>query len=381
MINIVRSKYPLVILLLLIGLLAVSYFTLRQRQDIRKRAVEPALEIAVGADPPYKIVAQNQSFTVKLDMKNTSLNTKVISGAQANIDIDVSRYTIESVTCGDDFAQGFAFISTPLPTNGIGINIYCAIQPDSTGLIIGNGTFKTLAKISLKVKEGVFLPDDPSLNAPPAVKINSVRVTQVGEPASGNAYNFGRKGEDAFFSIVATGSNAIGAYPSSANPAADNKCSYYVSWILATGVNGKVTFQHSGEPIVNWCPTTTGTNPCATWTLPVSAQTPVGKTTTFRLYNESQPTVVLDTAVFTCTGIAATPTATQVPATPTITQPASCDKKPTGDANCDGNINGRDYSVWLRSQCSRSCLDKRADFNNDTKVDEIDRQIWIDNRS
>lgn len=75
------------------------------------------------------------------------------------------------------------------------------------------------------------------------------------------------------------------------------------------------------------------------------------------------------------------PVATRTP-TPT---PLTCAAtKPKGDANCNGKIDGIDYSIWLNSQCqpgaNQSCADLRADFNGDHKVNDDDYQIWFKNR-
>lgn len=67
-----------------------------------------------------------------------------------------------------------------------------------------------------------------------------------------------------------------------------------------------------------------------------------------------------------------------------ITPIASCLKKNLGDANCDGNIDGIDYSLWLHNQChptlSQKCSDLSADFNIDGNVDDQDYAIWLQNR-
>jgi uncharacterized protein YvpB len=67
----------------------------------------------------------------------------------------------------------------------------------------------------------------------------------------------------------------------------------------------------------------------------------------------------------------------------TAAQP-SCSRHSQGDANCDGNVDGIDFSIWLNTQCHRTspsqvCADLRADFNNDGNVDDADYQIWVAN--
>lgn len=58
--------------------------------------------------------------------------------------------------------------------------------------------------------------------------------------------------------------------------------------------------------------------------------------------------------------------------------------KAKGDANCDGRVDGVDYSLWLNTQCQpaagQSCADLKADFNGDGKVNDDDYQIWFANR-
>jgi len=73
------------------------------------------------------------------------------------------------------------------------------------------------------------------------------------------------------------------------------------------------------------------------------------------------------------------PTSTSNPA-PTL-NPA-CAKKTLGDANCDGKIDGIDYSMWLNRQCNSGCSAEnlKADFNLDNKVNDDDYSIWFNNR-
>lgn len=70
-----------------------------------------------------------------------------------------------------------------------------------------------------------------------------------------------------------------------------------------------------------------------------------------------------------------------VPTTSTTPIPG-CTKKSQGDANCDGNVNGADYSFWLNRQCTTGCSATNlvADFNGDNKVDDNDYAIWFNNR-
>lgn len=74
-----------------------------------------------------------------------------------------------------------------------------------------------------------------------------------------------------------------------------------------------------------------------------------------------------------------TPIVTIVP-----TDQPTCTMKSSGDANCDGSINGIDYSIWLNSQChpgpGQTCARYDADFNGDGNVDDADYFIWLNNR-
>jgi hypothetical protein len=52
----------------------------------------------------------------------------------------------------------------------------------------------------------------------------------------------------------------------------------------------------------------------------------------------------------------------------------------TGDANCDGKVDGIDFAIWLSSYGqSTSQGSSVGDFNNDGKVDGIDFVIWLSN--
>lgn len=84
-----------------------------------------------------------------------------------------------------------------------------------------------------------------------------------------------------------------------------------------------------------------------------------------------------------CTAtMGAPPNGRWCPLTPT--PHPGCYRKKEGDANCDGAIDGLDYSVWLNSQCSpgpnQKCAKIDADFNGDGKIDDSDYKTWFNNR-
>lgn len=70
--------------------------------------------------------------------------------------------------------------------------------------------------------------------------------------------------------------------------------------------------------------------------------------------------------------------------TPLPTQ-ANCLRKSSGDADCNGIVNGVDYSLWLNSQChpgaGQQCAVLKADFNGDGNVDDRDYAVWYANRT
>jgi len=72
---------------------------------------------------------------------------------------------------------------------------------------------------------------------------------------------------------------------------------------------------------------------------------------------------------------------------PTPTPPKTCPaSKPLGDANCDGFVDGYDYSIWLNSQCAPNlgdgqvCGSLDADFDGNQQVNDTDFEIWFTNR-
>lgn len=67
-----------------------------------------------------------------------------------------------------------------------------------------------------------------------------------------------------------------------------------------------------------------------------------------------------------------TPVATITSGGPSLTPVAGCPLKSHGDANCNGQINIGDYSIWLNSQCRTGCASLVADFNGDGMVDDDD---------
>jgi hypothetical protein len=64
--------------------------------------------------------------------------------------------------------------------------------------------------------------------------------------------------------------------------------------------------------------------------------------------------------------------------------PVGCPRKPEGDANCDQVINDADYDLWKTAFKSTGISDRsdylKSDFNNDSKVDLVDFEIWRQNR-
>jgi len=137
------------------------------------------------------------------------------------------------------------------------------------------------------------------------------------------------------------------------------------------------------EPPGGWCPKVTFT-PTPIAISPTIPLTPGSTCTPLpKCIYETPPCSIIQ--VMPPGGWCPKPSITSAPivtATP-IAAPISCSRKRQGDANCDGNINGLDYSIWLNAQChpaaNQKCGDLRADFNGDGKVDDEDYQIWFNN--
>lgn len=60
----------------------------------------------------------------------------------------------------------------------------------------------------------------------------------------------------------------------------------------------------------------------------------------------------------------------------------TCARHEDGDANCDGKIDGIDYSLWLNRQCTTGCQTEnlKADFDHDGDVDGDDYSVWFNKR-
>ncbi len=76
------------------------------------------------------------------------------------------------------------------------------------------------------------------------------------------------------------------------------------------------------------------------------------------------------------------PTNTPIPQS-TLTP--ACNRRASGDANCDGSIDDSDYNIWRceflgNGQCKNPLSNLSASFNLDQKVDLIDFEIWRKNR-
>lgn len=58
--------------------------------------------------------------------------------------------------------------------------------------------------------------------------------------------------------------------------------------------------------------------------------------------------------------------------------PDRCPLKSKGDANCDGNVNSKDYDVWKGDIQGRANVQAyfTADFNRDTVINLVDFEIW-----
>lgn len=68
-------------------------------------------------------------------------------------------------------------------------------------------------------------------------------------------------------------------------------------------------------------------------------------------------------------------TSGQTSPTPTTTAANNCDEKSNGDANCDGQINKADFTIWEAS-FKNNGSDKTADFNKDGKINLNDFVLW-----
>lgn len=53
-----------------------------------------------------------------------------------------------------------------------------------------------------------------------------------------------------------------------------------------------------------------------------------------------------------------------------------CAGKDQGDADCDGDVDALDYTIWRSEFLDQSVQEKRADFNGDAVVDEFDFETW-----
>lgn len=85
------------------------------------------------------------------------------------------------------------------------------------------------------------------------------------------------------------------------------------------------------------------------------------------------PTAVVTTA----------PTAgpTTIPTnTPVVTSAPNCALQPKGDADCNGAVQSEDYTIWTKFYLNQTYATKqpyhKGDFNNDSKTDLKDAEIW-----
>ena len=151
---------------------------------------------------------------------------------------------------------------------------------------------------------------------------------------------------------------------------------------------------NSGTGSISWTPTTTGTYflYCRAWNDGIAecrgdaAYVDGPPRYTCAGPNSSMTVNVIGESVTTPTPTVVVPTPTPTPfAPPPITPPVGCPQKGYGDADCNGCVDGIDYSIWLNSQChpgqTQSCADTRADFNLDGKVDDDDYKLWFDGRN
>lgn len=68
------------------------------------------------------------------------------------------------------------------------------------------------------------------------------------------------------------------------------------------------------------------------------------------------------------------PSITQTSLSPTVIS-NSCSLKPSGDSDCNDKVDLIDFEIW-RQEYYKQKATKKADFNNDGKVDDDDLEIW-----
>lgn len=322
--------------------LGLSVILVGQKQEIRKKAAGNG--VILGMSPSTVSAAPNDIITMGITV-NTG--DKTISGAELHLTYDASKLEAQSITAGN-------FLPVVLTQGQIsGGNISITLGSQPTDPKKGSGI---LASITFKA----LVPSTSRIDF-----ASSTQVTAIGE-----TNNVLQSADGAQVTINTPPSTTVA--PS------------------ATSIPATSTPAPSVTPVPSLTPTSTPTPTSApTPTLP---SPPSPTPTPFHYVCVGQAcTAVTGAGVDTCVSnlgcrsSSPTPTQTATPPSPTITPVASCPKKSQGDANCDGVVDGIDYSIWLSTQCrpsvSQKCADNQADFNKDGNIDDNDYKIWFAGRS
>ncbi len=430
-----REKVNILVLIGLVLLLLVGLIAVRERQLIRKKAAKTGpinlnfAPIPAGSGPGDTIVAT-------LKAVNTTGTTMNVSGIEATVDID-SKFTY--IDSGSNCQFPFSGLTFKLfdTIQGQKIKFMCAIDPNVSPVGLTFGVGQAVATITLLINNNasgdatlafsqtrVTHADIPGQAAdistdgqgmtytivgptgtpaptdiPGSCRITNVTATDLAFPDRITLTWTTNNSNDPNFDHIAIrkdGVDWINNVDKSFTTVTDQPRScgeafwYRVFCAQADGTRYGSPYVVGDDSNPNDAADTGSTTVCViTPTLPPN---PTPTPTPIILPTEPFPTSAtpINTPVPTQTPIP-TPTRTPTPiptsgpsptSQPTPTLQPSCTRKGEGDSNCDGVINGIDYSIFVNTQCAKTspqqiCSDLRADFDRDTDVDQVDKDTIV----
>lgn len=436
-----REKIQLLIIAGFIILIVIAVWGVFQRQLLEKRAAKTGRPVSVQFIAPD---GKKAGDTFETSIQMVSNQQVQISGAEATVNVS-NKFTIDDVQskCIAPFDR-VSYVTIDNSTNTA--TFLCAIDPNITPPTLQVGAPVQFARIVLTIKDKesgeapiTFLrtrvtqanlpnqaPDIANDGQNTVYRISSASptdtITQLPPDCTGGISVDGVPLVNGRYTITKGQTvllRAHGLVDPNENPAQSiTSASFrYKPTQLNTGQQCPTT--DDGSLLGQGTKTFTGTNLELTysytlntsniqpgeyyfWANPVDNQ---GLTCSGNPYGNSNNNycgvgvgctncytiiqIVSSTTPTTVVTLTPTPTtpAGGISITPTI--PSSCTRKGEGDADCNGSINGIDYSIWLNHQCipdvGQTCSDLRPDFDTDGDVDYHDndngtntgdREIW-----
>ncbi|MBI5452011.1 hypothetical protein HY945_00965, partial [Candidatus Gottesmanbacteria bacterium] len=311
------------------------------RQEIRKKAAGGGVTLSIS--PGDISAAINETFTVGVTVDT---GDETVSAAELHLNYDQAKLEAQSITPGN-------FLPTEIVKGRVGDGS-ASIILGSEMVEVSPGQFEARPKKG----SGILATIAFRTLTPSSSQINFASSTQIA--AIGKSENVLQSTNPAQVTVNPPSTDTPIPTPTSIPP---TETPVPTNTPIPTITPVPTDIQTATPPPTS--PTCAEPPPCVNATPPCPLNTPPSGWCPVT----PMPTII--------------PTATPV-VEPTLTT-SSCSRKGEGDANCDGSVDGIDYSIWLNSQCNpgagQTCDNLQADFNADGKVNDDDYKIWFNNRA